>query len=179
MSLLCILLLCLMQKPEVPDGIIITTQRVELSCDQCGFSEKMIEYTLTNVSSLNYYTWVDYNASFINDDRDSSIYRYFFVIHDDLNLGTLLTDNIDFKSLYPEIGVSFLKLIKPQESFSYIVPIQTNNTFKDHIFYIDELLFTRIIGTSHVNPEVMWNSPFIYITDLRVETKCPYILQRE
>ncbi len=87
------------------------------------------EYRITNNSSQCYYTWLDSNQG--KDSKDSSVWlkRYLFAPKGDFSFASLMFDNVVFEgSFKPELGFSFMKRIKPGESFSYILYSSTRDS---------------------------------------------------
>lgn len=90
-----------------------------------GETITIVEYQLTNRSDEPYFTWIDFNNH--NEKRDKKIHRYFYAPHGDLNLATLMTDNVIRTSREVIIGATFIKRLKPGESFKYIVVNEKDN----------------------------------------------------
>lgn len=158
-------------------NITITIHEPCCYCTNC--TQDYIIYELNNTSTEDYYTWVDFNSSFTTREK-AGIIRYFFSRHGDFSLGSLLHDNVVFKEKFiPVIGETFLKRIKPNESFRYIVSKQISEDFKDHLFFTDELTLISIVGNP-VNLEyAIWEKDSITIHEEDVPSSRAKILLKK
>ena len=102
---------------------------------------------ITNNSSDNIYTWLDLEASTQENNRLELAIRYMFKPFGDFNLCVLLTDNVAFPEKFiPVIGKTFLKRIKPGDSFFYIVDKRVIDDLQPHIIYITETELASLVG---------------------------------
>ncbi len=77
------------------------------------------EYLINNQSDNCYYTWLLPQPQF---SGEKCITHYFFKPNGDFSLSQLINDNIIFnEGFVPVLGYSFIKLILPGQSFSYLV----------------------------------------------------------
>lgn len=107
----------------------------------------IIEYQMTNQSDEPYFTWLDFNNH--NEKGKRKIHRYFYAHHGDLNLATLMTDNVMQTSREVIIGKTFIKRLKPGESFKYIVVNKKDNDdFSKNIIAEKVSYVSKIIGFS-------------------------------
>lgn len=93
------------------------------------------EYTITNDSDVEYITFI-YDGEKQNS-RESDIKRYFYTIHGDFSLFTLLTDNVVFSSNVAYVGKVFLKEIQPNGSFKYFFVTKSRTSQSDTDFLQD------------------------------------------
>lgn len=143
-TLIHILMLCLFYQTNVDNSAIVCTKT---TIAQINPNLILTQFKLTNHSTEDYYTWVVFESTPDDSCIQDILKRYLFTRHGDFSLGNILTDNIvfinDFRS---EIGVTFLKRLAPEETFSYYVWGNDNDVFEKHIFFIDETSFCKING---------------------------------
>ena len=110
-----------------------------------GSKNTFIEYNITNKSDEPYFTWVDFNNH--NTKGWEKIYRYFFTFYDDMNLATLMTDNVVRISDEIILGKTFIKRLSPGESFKYIVVNEKENSDFSKSIVIEKVSsVSKIIG---------------------------------
>ena len=114
-------------------SIEVESSRYELNQGETVF---ITEYSLTNNTEEDYYSWVDYNEK--DEGRSKDILRFFIRHNGDFSFLDLITDNVSFPEGFPHrLGQSFITLIKPGESFRYIVlgdePIDEDKSFGNFI----------------------------------------------
>ena len=129
-----------------------TTKDIKVHVESCSYINNFIgekntfvEYLITNKSEEPYFTWVDFSNH--NTTARKRIYRYFFASHEDLNLAALMTDNVVRTSKEVIIGKTFIKRLKPGESFKYIVMKEKgNDDFGKNIIVEKVSYVSKIIG---------------------------------
>ena len=109
-----------------------TTKDIEMNIESYsyvngsnGVEVNLVEYSIRNLSEEPYYTWIDFNDC--DERRGKRIYEYFFIRHRDVNLATLMTDNVVLTDYEMILGETFIKRLDPQESFKYIVAGKKEN----------------------------------------------------
>lgn len=113
---------------------------------------RMVTYTVANNSADLYaYTWIFYDSPFSDRSRRAK-YRYFLLSRGGFSLLGLLTDSFtDDSFVFHELGNSFIKEIKPGESFDYIVIMnssipqrEVDKRIKPYIYYVLE--YDKVYG---------------------------------
>ena len=119
-SLLIVFCLCMggFTPPEIE--LSYSEQRYYVGEYQESTYTVVREYTIQNNSSEKVYTWLDYNYPSYKDDPGKAVRRYFFSLHGDFCFSNLFFDNVVLEEFLPIVGVFFLKIIEPGESFHYI-----------------------------------------------------------
>lgn len=122
---LCLLFSCC----NHPDNCMTIESSTSSYRTSTGELFHLTEYVLTNHTENSYYTWIDFDKPNRSSySKEESIKRFFTKPHGDFSFLSLLTDNVHFDGGFtPEIGYSFIALIPPQKSFSYIVCTYNNN----------------------------------------------------
>ena len=127
------------------------------------------EYTIQNMSIENIISWVDYGNSF-DKKRDEPVIKYFFQPHGDFALAHVLTDELAEPTGPPILGVDFVVLIKPGESFKYL---STNDDcFNEHIFYYKESDLKKITGEPIVNRKYLFDGQEV-VSSTTPRMECP------
>lgn len=99
-----------MQRKIVPDHID-------------GTISEYWEITVKNVSDKTYFSWIATRPLSEMKTTLSVIKEYFFYPKGDdqaLNLFTIFTDSVIREPYYPTIGITFIKMIQPGETFKYV-----------------------------------------------------------
>ena len=133
---------------------------VHTSSDQQNGETKLVtEYIVQNESSERVISWIDY-CNCPQGDIIKKVKHYFFSPHGDFNLITLMTDNVSYTYYQPIIGFSFLKIIEPKESFTYI-----GSNLEKRIIAITESDFEDILGMdfNEFNPDLLYKKNTIIV----------------
>ncbi len=142
------------------DSDIVVSLNKENYC--YGRNEIILNYyTIYNNSTENIYTWIDYSYD-PNGNKQQSLSRYFYTTYD-LRFIDLLTDNVVFENFSPTIGCTFLKIIEPNESFTYVG--YNGDDFFNHIIYLKESDIISFLGISYnnINHEPLYKGPSIVV----------------
>lgn len=128
-----------------------------------SFTNKSItvgNYRIINNTSDEYVTWISPNS--VEGMLPSVlIHDYFQQVRGDFNLVFLLREKlIDTDSL--SVGISFMKIIKPKESFSYYLINDTQSFYKDRIVVLKKEEVERQIR-KELSYDVTYKDPFIVI----------------
>lgn len=88
------------------------------------------EYRVINNSCQCYFTWLDVKqGKYYSNDSSVRLKSYLFAPRGDFSFASLMFDNVVFDGEFkPELGFSFMKRIKPGESFSYILYYSTRDS---------------------------------------------------
>lgn len=128
----------------------------------------VINISITNHSSDNYYTWISFDEK--TDSSKIEIKRYFYKRRGDLSLINLMTDNVFFIepiNVCPTIGATFLKKIHPNSTFTY--KVLTNNLkeccYVDYIRIIKEDEILKLVPLS-VDSSFYYQRDEIIIADV-------------
>lgn len=101
------------------------------------------EYRISNNSSEEYVTWISKDAISGKTPKEL-IHDYFQKIKGDFNLVSLFYENLlDNKQV--TIGHTFMKIIKPNESFSYFLCNDNASFYKDRIVVLKKKVVERQI----------------------------------
>lgn len=105
-------------------------------------------YRITNNSKEDYVTWV--SSMFTNSiSNEEAIHRYFRNQIGDYNILFLLQEKLLNSSLTNRIGTSFMKRIKPKETFEYLI-IKRNSCsdyFEKRLFLIPRQEIEKYLQT--------------------------------
>lgn len=96
-----------MQRKTVPDYID-------------GSISEYWEISVKNVTDETYFSWIATRPLSEMKTTLSVIKEYFFYPKGDLNLFTILTDSVIREPYHPTIGITFIKMIQPGETFKYV-----------------------------------------------------------
>ena len=96
-----------MQRKTVPDYID-------------GSISEYWEISVKNVTDETYFSWIAARPLSEMKTTLSVIREYFFYPKGDLNLFTILTDSVIREPYHPTIGITFIKMIHPGETFKYV-----------------------------------------------------------
>ena len=96
-----------MQRKTVPDYID-------------GSISEYWEISVKNVTDETYFSWIATRPLSEMKTTLSVIREYFFYPKGDLNLFTILTDSVIREPYHPTIGITFIKMIQPGETFKYV-----------------------------------------------------------
>lgn len=130
-------------------GILFQTK--EQTVFENGAEVRQRLYIIHNTSQNSYYTWVNYDDS-LKGDTTKIVSRYFFSLHNDFSLFALLTEAIVFTEVFePTVGITFLKIIKPGETFTYITG--TDIDLAPYIVYLKDTEVESVIGYSRFMSE--------------------------
>jgi hypothetical protein len=75
---------------------------------------------ITNTTKEDYITWISYDYTNLISNEEA-IHRYFGKQIGDFSLSFLLYENLLNSSLTNRIGTTFMKRIKPGETFEYLI----------------------------------------------------------
>ena len=133
-------------------GILFQTKEQTVYMNGAEVRQRL--YIIHNTSQNSYYTWVNYDDT-LKGDTTKIVSRYFFSLHNDFSLFALLTEDIVFTEVFePTVGITFLKKIKPGETFTYIT--ETDVDLSRNIVYLKETEVESIIGCSRfMNEDVI------------------------
>lgn len=140
--------------------ILVSTDTTEYY-DSNDLKYYNINYSITNFSNENYYTWVCFGKK--TDSAKSDIRQYFYKRHGDFSLINLMTDNVFFIepiNACPIIGKTFLKRIAPNSTFTYkiLTTDLEQSCYEDWIRTVKESDFLELVPLSA-------DSSFYYIQD--------------
>ena len=125
-------------------GILFQTK--EQTVFENGAEVRQRLYIIHNTSQDSYFTWVNFDDT-LKGDTKKLIRRYFYSSHNDFRLFDLLMDDIVFTEVFePTVGITFLKIIKPGETFTYIT--ETDIDLAPHIVYMKDTEVESVIGYS-------------------------------
>lgn len=110
------------------DVIKVDTVHMEWQSHIGGIVYRMTSYMITNNSDKNYITWVSPIAS-CNKATDI-IHDFFFKVHGDFSLLQFYYEGL-LNNQDATIGYTFIKKIKPKETFTYNVICLKNTYRKD------------------------------------------------
>lgn len=125
----------------------------------------IIEYSITNTSDKDCYTWIDFKAVNTSEDIYKALKYYFYSRHGDFSLSDLLTETLVFSEPFrPVLGESFIKLIPPKHTFRYLVYNEGNTSIdiEKNIFIVKENVFNHFVG-GVINTEVLFPSDCIML----------------
>lgn len=118
--------------------------QISIDTCTCVFFDEFINtysyissYKITNNTKEDYITWVSCKCTnYITNEE--AIRCYFENRIEDYSLSFLLYENLLNSSMTNRIGTSFMKRIKPQESFEYLIQKKNSSPcyFENHIFVI-------------------------------------------
>lgn len=119
---------------------IITNRYYNAFTKDCQVVE---EYRFSNNSSEEYVTWISQDEV-SGKTPEELIHDYFQKVKGDFNLVSLFYENLlDNKQV--AIGHTFMKIIKPNESFSYFLLDDNTSFYKDRIVIFKRKVVERQI----------------------------------
>ena len=99
------------------------------------------EYRISNNSSEEYVTWISQDAISGKTPKEL-VHDYFQKVKGDFNLVSLFCENLlDDKQM--SIGYTFMKIIRPNESFSYFLFNDNMSFYKDRIVVLEKKVVER------------------------------------
>ena len=126
--------------------------------------ESLFEYTITNNTSESYFTWIDFHP--IDTSYHHRVAMYFYTPHGDFSLLQLLTETVNENSLLygSFIGTFFLKEIRPNSSFKYIVDPLDEKSYLEFIRFIYFLKTNNEITGNFCNRQFLWQKDYVLVT---------------
>lgn len=101
------------------------------------------EYKISNNSTEEYVTWISQDAISAKTPKEL-IHDYFQKINGDFNLVSLFYENL-LGTTQVAIGHTFMKIIRPNESFSYFLCNDNVSFYKDRIVVLEKKVVERQI----------------------------------
>ena len=123
----------------------------------------MEKYMITNDSEEDYLTWVSPDP-IKGKTEQALMYEYFFSKKGDFCLFNIMTENI-LITAKKSIGSSFIKRIRPGESFSYIIskPERTVSFYEDRIVIINKAKVDCFLQGFIINDSYYFDAPIILL----------------
>ena len=158
-----LLVLILLSCCSTSKRCVIEHRSIEYHNLQSNKTITYVEYSITNHTKEVYYTWIDFSYS--SNDIIIAAKKYFYSYIGDFNLAALLFDNVNVPDFTPLLGISFLKEIKPGDSFYYLVRSDNDKCkgFDKIIIFASESELKSIGITPIVNRNILFPDRYVIV----------------